>query len=155
MVGPSARWRFGVFELDVRAGELRKHGIRLKVQRKPISMLSLLVERAGEMVTRDELRKALWPGDDFGDFDHGLGIALNKLRAALGDSAERPRFIETLPGRGYRLLVPVRAEPTTTRRLVAVLPFENLTHDPDQEYFADGFTEELTTQLSQSDPREL
>src|ERR1700687_4893627 len=96
------RLRFGVFELDLRAGELRKHGLRVRLQEQPFQVLAALLEHPGEVVTRDELRERLWSGETFGDFDQGLNTAINKLREALGDSAGNPRFIETLPKRGYR-----------------------------------------------------
>ena len=99
--------QFGVFDLDLSAHELRKRGNRVKLQEQPFQVLVLLLERKGEVVTREELRAKLWPGDTFVDFDHGLGSAINKLREALGDSAQNPHFIETLPRRGYRFIAPV------------------------------------------------
>jgi len=96
--------RFAEFEADLRTGELRKRGLRLKLQEKPFQILALLLERKGELVTREELQVKLWPSDTFVDFDHGLNAAVNKLREALGDSASEPRFIETLPKRGYRFV---------------------------------------------------
>jgi TolB-like protein/DNA-binding winged helix-turn-helix (wHTH) protein len=188
--------RFGTFEVDVRAGELRKHGTRIKLQDQPLQILAMLLERPGEVVTREELRQKLWPADTFVDFDHGLNNAINRLRDALGDAADTPRFIETLPRRGYRFLAPVEAEPVATLeprkpqwqsavwggaiavlaitaavvlglnpngmrgrvfgrptparlRSLAVLPLENLAGDPSQEYFADGMTDALTTELAQ------
>src|SRR5258707_4026037 len=89
------RLRFGVFELDPRAGELRKHGLRVRLQEQPFQVLAMLIEHPGEVVTREELKKTLWPADTFVDFDHGLNKAINKLRKALGDSAETPRLAET------------------------------------------------------------
>jgi DNA-binding winged helix-turn-helix (wHTH) protein len=100
-------FRFGVFELDVQAGELRKHGLRVKLQDQPLQILTILLERPGEAVTREQLQQKLWAGNTFVDFDHGLSGAINKLRAALGDSAENPRFVETLSRRGYRFIAPV------------------------------------------------
>ncbi len=105
----SGTLRFGVFEVDLHAGEIRKHGIRIKVQEQPFQILALLLKRPGELVTRDELREELWPAHTFVDFDRGLNKAMTKLRAALGDSAGSPRYIETLHRRGYRFLVPVTA----------------------------------------------
>src|SRR5215467_6772102 len=99
--------RFGPFEADLRSGELRKHGVRLKLQDQPFQVLAFLLERAGDVVTREELRKQLWPADTFVDFDTGLNSAIKKLRDVLGDSAERPRYIETLPRRGYRFIASV------------------------------------------------
>src|ERR1700675_4262766 len=94
------RLRFGVFELDLRAGELRKHGLRVRLQEQPLRVLGMLLEHSGEVVTREELQKHIWPADTFVDFDHGLNKAINKIREALGDSAESPRFVETVPRRG-------------------------------------------------------
>jgi cholera toxin transcriptional activator len=99
---------FGVFELDVTAGELRKSGMKLRLQGQPLQVLVLLLERAGEVVTREELRQSLWPSDTFVDFDHSLNTAINKVREALGDSASSPRYIETLARRGYRFIAPVQ-----------------------------------------------
>jgi TolB-like protein/DNA-binding winged helix-turn-helix (wHTH) protein/Tfp pilus assembly protein PilF len=99
--------RFGVFEVDIEAGELRKHGLRLKLSEQPFQILSMLVARPGEIVSRDFLRERLWPSDTFVDFDHGLNNAVMRLREVLGDSSEHPRFIETLPRRGYRFIAPV------------------------------------------------
>jgi eukaryotic-like serine/threonine-protein kinase len=99
--------RFGTFEVDVRAGELRKQGVRIKLQEQPFHVLTVLLQRPGEVVTREELRNQNWPADTFVDFDNSLNTAINKLREALGDSADNPRFIETLPRRGYRFIAPV------------------------------------------------
>lgn len=99
--------RFGVFELDLGAGELRKNGLKLRLQGQPIQVLTLLLEHAGEVVTRDELRQKLWPSDTFVDFDHSVNTAINKVREALGDSASSPRYVETLARRGYRFIAPV------------------------------------------------
>jgi TolB-like protein/DNA-binding winged helix-turn-helix (wHTH) protein/Flp pilus assembly protein TadD len=214
-----ARARFGAFEVDLRAGELRKGGLRIRLQTQPFQILGMLLERPGELVSREQLRQALWPGDTFVDFDHGLNNAINRLRETLGDSAESPRFLETLPRRGYRFIASVsfcsdgelepippqigfphghsaaaaesaldkvaprpsrtarlaallvsvvcllfltgiilnvggirewltRARPVTIRSL-AVLPLENLSGDPSQDYFAEGMTDELITDLAQ------
>jgi DNA-binding winged helix-turn-helix (wHTH) protein/TolB-like protein len=99
--------RFGIFEADFRARELRKAGVRIKLHDQPFQVLAMLLDRPGELVNRDEIRKRLWPGDTFVDFDHGLNNAVARLREALGDSADTPRFIETLPRRGYRFITPV------------------------------------------------
>ncbi len=102
--------RFGVFELDLAAGELRKNGAKLRLQEQPFQVLALLLERAGDVVTREELRQKLWPADTFVDFDHSLNTAVNKLRELLGDSASSPRYIETLARRGYRFIAPVQTD---------------------------------------------
>jgi TolB-like protein/DNA-binding winged helix-turn-helix (wHTH) protein/Tfp pilus assembly protein PilF len=203
--------RFGAFEADMSAGELRKSGVRIKLHGQPFEVLAMLLERPGELVTREALRQRLWPTDTFVDFDHGVNTAINRLREALGDSAENPRFIETVPRRGYRFVVPVEPQilaapgataipagtptsraasadahaiaPAAGRRQrilalafvvsiallaglsltivrerlfgrtspriqsLAVLPLANLSGDRDQDYFADGMTEALTTDL--------
>ena len=100
--------RFGVFELDLAAGELRKNGAKVRLQEQPFQVLALLLERTGDVVTREELRQKLWPADTFVDFDHSLNTAVNKLRETLGDSASSPRYIETLARRGYRFIAPVQ-----------------------------------------------
>src|SRR5712671_7972665 len=116
-VRPRAILRFGVFEVDVRAGELRKQGMRIKLQEQPFQILTVLLQQPGEIVTREELRSQNWPADTFVDFDNGLNTAIKKLREALGDSADNPRFIETLPRRGYRFIAPV-ADVDGTRETV-------------------------------------
>jgi DNA-binding winged helix-turn-helix (wHTH) protein/WD40 repeat protein len=103
--------RFGVFELDLQAGVLRKNGIRIRCQEQPLQILAALAERPGELVTREELRRRVWPQDTFVDFDHALNTAIKKIRAALNDDADSPRYIETVPRRGYRLITPVESEP--------------------------------------------
>jgi len=204
------RLRFGVFELDLRAGELRKHGLRLRLQEQPFQVLAMLLEHPGEVVTREELQRKLWPADTFVDFDHGLNKAISKIREALGDSAESPRFVETVARRGYRFLAEVKvADATSVRsperptveaperpdlvgklampktfprslawkisvlvvllmmaslaswkfyswkrpspiiRSLAVLPLESLSNDASQDYFADGMTDELISDLGQ------
>ncbi len=100
--------RFGIFELDLFAGELRKNGAKLRLQEQPFRVLAFLLERPGDVVTREELRQKLWPADTFVDFDHSLNTAVNKLRETLGDSASSPRYIETLARRGYRFIAPVQ-----------------------------------------------
>jgi TolB-like protein/DNA-binding winged helix-turn-helix (wHTH) protein len=104
--------RFGVFEADLEAGELRKHGLRLKLSEQPFQILAMLVARPGEVVSREVLRERLWPSDTFVDFDHGLNNAVMRLREVLGDSSDHPRFIETLPRRGYRFIAPVELKGT-------------------------------------------
>src|SRR4051812_25699288 len=106
-IAPRA-YRFGVFELDVGSAELRRRGLQVRLRGRPIDILLLLLARRGELVTRDELRTALWSAETFVDFDHGLNSAMNKLRDALGDAAGRSRFIETVPRRGYRFVAPVQ-----------------------------------------------
>ena len=215
--------RFGPFEVDFRAGELLKNSRRIRLQDQPLQVLAMLLEKPGEVVTREEVRKKLWPGDTFVDFDHGLNNAINRLREALNDSADAPRFIVTLPRRGYRFIAEVRSdapapieesrqvtsaewntpprvgEPESPsivapplwpssrqwRRLwltagaigiaaavilalylerarpfhsravmkiqsVAVLPLDNLSGDPSQDYFAAGLTDALTTELART-----
>lgn len=119
MAGEARRvFRFGVFEVDATSGELRKSGVRLRLQDQPFQVLVVLLERAGDIVTREELRQKLWPADTFVDFDHSLNTIINKLREVLGDSASNPRFIETLAKRGYRFLPAVETvingKPETT-----------------------------------------
>src|SRR5260370_14781977 len=118
------RLRFGVFELDLRAGELRKHGLRVRLQEQPFELLEMLLEHPGEVVTREELQKNLWPADTFVDFDHGLNKAISKIRGALSDSAESPRFVETVARRGYRFLAEVKVADAATVRSpeLATLP---------------------------------
>jgi TolB-like protein/DNA-binding winged helix-turn-helix (wHTH) protein/Tfp pilus assembly protein PilF len=201
----SEHFRFSVFEVDLRAGELRKHGLRIRLQNQPFQVLETLVRHPGEIVTRDDLRTALWPADTFVDFDHGLNKAINKIREALGDSAESPRFVETVARRGYRFIAEVadldredsrqapkpeqaesaaksatpkrmawsrvwkafgfvllaasvvlvvwalrsRNQPPPVIRSLAVLPLDSLSADPSQDYFAEGMTDELITDLEQ------
>jgi DNA-binding winged helix-turn-helix (wHTH) protein/tetratricopeptide (TPR) repeat protein len=102
--------RFGTLEVELRSGELRKKGVRIKLQDQPFQVLKLLLQRSGELVTREELRTQIWSADTFVDFDNGLNTSINKLREALGDSADSPRFIETLPRRGYRFIAPVTSD---------------------------------------------
>jgi TolB-like protein/DNA-binding winged helix-turn-helix (wHTH) protein/Tfp pilus assembly protein PilF len=210
--------RFGAFAVDLRSGELHKEGVKIKLQEQPFRLLALLLERAGEVVTRDELRQRLWPEDTFGAFDDGLNTAIKKLRDALGDSAEKPRLVETLPKYGYRFILPVtsirpepssefstqgpdavgqvlrhplwrkvkswsrsrnvllfatgtvallfvvylvrphvrpQAIPASGKIMLAVLPFENLGGDPGQEFFSDGMTEEMITNLGGLHPERL
>src|SRR5215831_7969627 len=139
--------RFGTFELDVRAGELRKQGAKIRLQEQPLRILEMLLAHPGQLVTREELRSRLWPSHTFVDFDHGLNRAINKLREALDDSAESPRFIETVPKRGYRFLQPMAS--AVPEASIAVLPFLNLTNDPENEVFADGICEEIMFSLAQ------
>ena len=140
--------RFGAFELDVHSGELRKQGTLIKVQEQPLRILEMLLAKRGEVVTREELRSVLWPNNTFVDFDHGLNKAVNKLREALGDSAESPRFVETLAKRGYRFIGDLATQSAAGDSIV-VLPFINMSTDPENEYFADGITEEIINALAQ------
>jgi DNA-binding winged helix-turn-helix (wHTH) protein len=116
--------RFGVFEVDLRAGELRKNGLKMKLQEQPFQVLALLLRHPGEVVTREELQKAVWPADTFVDFDHGLNKAINKIREALGDSADNPRFVETLPRRGYRFIATLEGEPLGGTRAAQGMPLQ-------------------------------
>src|SRR5262245_62832752 len=144
---PASVYRFGLFEVDGRLGELRKQGRVVKLRGRPFDILLLLLNRGGDLISRDELRQQLWPADTFVDFDHGLNSAMNRLREALGDSADSPRFIETLSRRGYRFMENPAVGPGRIEAL-AVLPLENLSCDPEQEYFAEGMTELLITTLA-------
>src|SRR5262245_59227857 len=238
--GPEGVYRFGLFEVDGRTGELRKQGRAIKLRGRPFDILLLLLNRRGDLITREELRQQLWPADTFVDFDHGVNSAMNRLREALGDSAENPRFIETLPKRGYRFIAPIESierapanrqiasqdavgrsvveppqaippstpEPPATstgpafepkarsvvslspasravllaavgalviaigvatlylrigrggaphaaKMTLAVLPFENLSAEADQDFFTDGFTDEMIAELGKLDPDHL
>jgi len=197
-------FRFGAFELDARAGELHKKGMKIKLQGQPAEILVMLLKQPGETITREELQKKLWPADTFVDFEQGLNNAMNRLRTALDDNAATPRFIETFAEAGVSLYGSLNgsgqapaAESKPTRKLgpalrvatlgvlvvamtavllglnvrgwrarlfprqtnppvqaLAVLPLANLSGDPEQEYFADGMTEALITELSKvSSPR--
>jgi DNA-binding winged helix-turn-helix (wHTH) protein len=106
-VRPTSVVRFGTYEVSLQSGEVRKAGLRIRVQQQPLKLLEILLERPGEVVTREELRSRVWSDESFGDFDQAVNIAIAKLRNALGDSAENPRFIETLPKRGYRFIADV------------------------------------------------
>src|ERR1700674_2719103 len=106
-LGPTSVVRFGTYEVSLQSGEVRKAGLKIRVQPQPMKLLEILLERPREVVTREELRSRVWPSESFGDFDQALNIAIAKLRSALGDSAENPRFIETLPKRGYRFIADV------------------------------------------------
>src|SRR6202451_4357545 len=101
---PASVVRFGTYEVSLQSGEVRKAGLRIRVQQQPMKLLEILLEHPGEVVTREELRSRVWPNESFGDFDQALNIAIGKLRSALEDSAENPRFIETIPKRGYRFI---------------------------------------------------
>ncbi len=139
--------RFGPFELDRDAEELRKNGIKIRLQEQPLQILEILLQHPGKVIAREELREKTWPSDTFVDFDHGINNAIKRLREALGDNTETPRYIETLPRRGYRFIGKIEREAPRFRSL-AVLPLENLSRDPEQEYFAEGLTEALITTLA-------
>ena len=149
--------RFGVFDLDLRSGELRKPGRRIRLEGQPVQVLIKLLEKPGELITREDLRKELWPADTFVNFEQSLNAAVKRLRHALGDVPANPRFIETLARRGYRFIAPVStaATPVTPEiprpRIVeslAVLPFANSDADPETEYLADGITESIINHVS-------
>jgi len=150
--------RFGAFEVDFQSRDLRKYGMRIRMEEKPFKILELLLERSSHVVTRTMLRERLWPDTVVG-YEHGLNTAMNKLRDLLGDSARNPRFIETLPRRGYRFIAPVvnPGKPVALegKRMLLVLPFESLCGDDEQEFFAEGLTEEMISQLGQLDPKRL
>src|SRR3984893_6315758 len=146
----SSNVKFGTFEVDLHAREVRKHGIHVRLEEKPFRILELLLERPGQVVTRRALRDSLWPDTHVG-YEHSLNTAINKLRELLGDSAQSPRFVQTIPRRGYRFIAQVEAatlpSTPTGKHMLVVLPFENLSGAPDQDYFADGLTEELRPQV--------
>ena len=160
----TCRVHFGAFELDVRSGELFRNGSKVRMQNQPFQVLALLLEHAGNVVTREEFRNRLWAEDTFVDFDRGLNKAINGLRSVLRDHAKKPRFIETLPHRGYRFIAPVEAATTDTLHVVprqsqilaqparidslAVLPLDDHCGEAGQEYFCDGMTGELISALS-------
>jgi TolB-like protein/Flp pilus assembly protein TadD len=161
--GASSVIRFGAFELDAANGELRKAGVSLKIHPQPLQVLLLLAERAGQTVTRNEIQRCLWGDNTFVDFERGINFCVNQIRATLGDDAEKPLYVETLPRRGYRFIAPVNIDAALTASAVggrisermpdgsfpslAVLPFKNLSGDPAQDYFAEGMTETLITEL--------
>lgn len=153
--------RFDCYEVDLAAGRLCKRGIRLPLRDKSFALLAALLEFPGKLVTRDDLRRRLWGDDTFVDFDNNLNTVLGRLREALNDSAEHPRFIETLPRRGYRFIAAVRPaacnsteNAARTARLL-VLPFVNLSGNPAEEYFSDAMTDEIITAIAAISPEEL
>jgi TolB-like protein/Tfp pilus assembly protein PilF len=150
-------YRFGVFQLDADNALLLCRGFPVKLQDQPLRVLCQLLERPGKIVTREELRRALWPDGTYVEFDISLNAALKRLRSVLGDNAENPLFIETIPKRGYRFIAPVEkvADGEPGRVLLVVLPFENLSGDPAQEYFSDGLTEEIITSLGARDSEHM
>jgi TolB-like protein len=138
--------RFGAFEVDLEGRRLFKRGVPITLREQPFQVLAALIERPGEIVTREELRRRLWPSDTFVDFEVALNSAVSRLRDALGDSANSPSFIETIPKRGYRFVVPIPKRPS-----VAVMPFVNQTAETKDDYFSDGLTDELIRVLSRID----
>ncbi len=149
--------RFGTFEVNLHSRELRKHGMRIRLEEKPFQILEMLLESAGQVVTRKALRERLWP-DTYVGYEHGLNTAVNKLRDLLGDSARSPRFVETLPRLGYRFIAPVikpEKAIAAAKKILLVLPFENISGSSEQEYFADGLTEEMISHLGQLNPKRL
>lgn len=142
------RIRFGGFEVDLLSGELYCNGKRIKLQEQPFRILAMLLECPGEMVSREALRRGLWPDDTFVDFDVSLNAAIRKLRTALDDAADQPRYVETLPRRGYRFIARVQIARRTIDS-VAVLPFAGEGDNPDAEYLSDGITENLINTLSE------
>jgi TolB-like protein len=152
--------RFGPFQLDVTAGELRKSGDPVKLPPQPAKVLAILVRNSGRLVTRDDIRAEVWRTDTFVDFEQGLNYCIKQIRAALGDAARAPQYIETLQRRGYRFLAPVErasARPAAIpgKITILVVPFENLSGDPEQEYFSDGLTDEMISQLGRLNPQRL
>jgi len=149
---------FGAFEVDFQSRKLRKHGMRIRFEEQPFQILEMLVNRVGEVVTRKALREKLWPNTIVG-YEHSLNTAVNKMREILGDSAQSPRFIETVPRVGYRFIAPVtklqRASSPAEKKMLMALPFENLSGGREREYFADGLTEEMVSQLAKLDPKRL
>jgi TolB-like protein len=144
----SGRVSFGAFELDLETGELRKSGRILKLQPQPVRVLCLLVGQAGKLVSREEIRRLLWGESTFVDYDVGVDYCVNRIRSVLCDKARAPRYIETLPRSGYRFIAPVKRHRPFVEPTLAVLPFANLNGDPAREYFADGVTDALITELA-------
>lgn len=151
MSEPATILRFDVFEVDTGSGELRRRGDRIKLPPQPFRVLELLVRRSGEVLTREEIRAGVWSNDTFVDFEQGLNFCIRQIRDALGDTAFAPRFVETLPRRGYRFLLPVEisapAEPKPVSRVI-VLPFRVLRPDPETDFLAFSLPDALTTSLS-------
>lgn len=153
--------RFDCFEANLASGQLRKRGIRIALRDKSFQVLAALLEHPGDVVTREELQHRLWQGEVFVDFENNLNTAIARLRQALGDSAEHPRFVETLPRRGYRFLINVSEPPAPAeqnavhRAKLAVLPFLNLSKNPGEEYFSDAMTDEIITALASLAPEQL
>lgn len=147
--------RFGAFELDSEGGELRKDGAKVRLQDQPLQVLQILLEQPGKLIPRDELQRRIWPSDTFVDFDHGINNAIKRLREALGDTAETPLYIETLPRRGYRFKASVDGGPAKLRAngfpldSIAIFPFDTASSDPDTDYLAVGIPGSVIHALSQ------
>jgi len=150
--------RFGNFQLDLHTRELYRNGVRIKAEEKPLKVLELLLKNPGDVVSRKALREKLWPNTTVA-YEQNLNTAVNKLRVLLRDPARRPRFIETLPGRGYRFVAsvdrPERASSAMRKTILVVLPFENFGGSADQKYFAEGLIADLISQLAQLNPQRL
>jgi len=144
----SGRVTFATFELDLGTGELWKSGTVLKLQPQAASVLCLLVSEAGRLVSREEIRRRLWGESTFVDYDIGIDYCVNRIRSLLCDQAHAPRYIETLPRRGYRFIAPIQRQRPFAEPMLAVLPFANLNSDPTRDYFADGVTDALITELA-------
>jgi TolB-like protein len=153
------RVRFGEFEIDSNSRELRRGGTLVKLQLQPFKLLLLLINRAGELLTRSQLEQEIWGDQVHVDFTGGLNFCIKQIRVALQDDAENPQYIETMPRQGYRFIAMVDRQSYRPQRderiMLAVLPFGNLTGQADQEYFTDGLTEELIGQLSRIHPQRL
>jgi TolB-like protein len=153
--------RFDCYEVDLASGQLYKRGIRIPLRDKSLVLLTALLEHPGGLVTREDLRRRLWGDDVFVDFDNNLNTILGRLREALNDSAEHPRYIETLPKRGYRFIAEVHPLPSRSseaaghRPRLLVLPFVNLSGDPGEEYFSDAVTDEIITAIAALSPEHL
>jgi TolB-like protein len=151
---PAGAICFGQFELDVRAGELRKGGAKIRLPDQPLQVLLMLLERPGEVVLREEIRARLWPGSTVVEFDHSINAAVRRLRDALRESADKPRYVETLPRRGYRFICQVEPAAASPRAAIApsiaVLPFANLSGNKENEYFSDGLAEEIINHLTRA-----
>jgi TolB-like protein/tetratricopeptide (TPR) repeat protein len=161
---PVDRLRFDAFELDLATGELRRWGRIVHLAPQPTRILAILASRHSHLVTREEIMAEVWGKDVFVDFEHGLNFCIRQIRTALGDEADHPRFIETVPRRGYRFIAPLQEKndapigevsPTLSKLKLAVLPFTNMGNDPEQEYFGDGLTEELIVELSRLNPHRV
>lgn len=161
MTGPSPAVRFGDFELDLAAYALRYKGQAIRLERRPMDLLILLVERRNQLVSREEIVSRLWGNKVFVDVEMGVNTAIRKVRQALQDSPNSPHFIETVSGKGYRFVaaltedLPLRPTQPSSRVMLAVLPFQNLSRDPAQEYFSDGMTEETIAYLGCVNPERM